>query len=54
MAYRGEASTYEVELTGGKVLRVSAANTDRGGRSYAAGAAVTLGWDAAAAIVLPP
>ena len=54
MADRGEASTYEIELPTGKMLRVSASNTDRRGRVYAPGEAVALGWDPAAAIVLPP
>jgi putrescine transport system ATP-binding protein len=54
MAYRGEASTYEIELASGKLLRVSVPNTARQRRDYAPGEAVTLGFAPAAAVVLPP
>ena len=53
-AYRGEASTYEVELAGGKLLRVTLTNTQRTIRPLAAGQAVTLAFEPAAAVVLPP
>jgi putrescine transport system ATP-binding protein len=53
-AYRGEASTYEVELEGGKVLRVTEVNAARRARPRAAGEAVTLAFAPAAAVVLAP
>jgi len=53
MAYRGEASTYEVELASGKTLRVSLSNTARQQALFAAGNAVTLGFAPASAVVLP-
>jgi putrescine transport system ATP-binding protein len=53
MAYRGEASTYEVELETGKVLRVTLANTERGSMATAhEGAAVSLAFARAAGVVL--
>jgi putrescine transport system ATP-binding protein len=53
-AYRGEASTYEVELAGGKLLRVTLTNTRRSAQPFAAGQAVALAFEPAAAVVLPP
>jgi putrescine transport system ATP-binding protein len=53
-AYRGEASTFEIELPTGKLLRVTLPNTAAQARPYALGEAVTLGWEPAAAVVLTP
>ncbi|MGO8915628.1 MAG: ABC transporter ATP-binding protein [Stellaceae bacterium] len=53
-AYRGEASTYEVELASGKVLRVTQVNAARQAQPYAAGETVSLAFAPAAAVVLPP
>ena len=53
MAYRGEASTYEVELASGKLLRVSQPNTARQAQAFAVGQAVALGFAPAACVVLP-
>jgi putrescine transport system ATP-binding protein len=53
VAYRGEASTFEVELASGKVLRVTLANTER--RRVPAvgeGDAASLAFAPAAAVVL--
>jgi putrescine transport system ATP-binding protein len=52
-AYRGEASTYEVELASGKLLRVTQVNLARRTQPYAAGESVSLGFAPAAAVVLP-
>jgi putrescine transport system ATP-binding protein len=54
IAYRGEASTLEVELSSGKWLRVSIANNARQPRSHAIGDRVAVGWDPAAGVVLTP
>ncbi|HXY98683.1 MAG TPA: ABC transporter ATP-binding protein [Stellaceae bacterium] len=54
VAYRGEASTYEVELASGRVLRVTQVNTAPRAQPYAAGDGVLLGFAPAAAVVLPP
>jgi putrescine transport system ATP-binding protein len=51
-AYRGEASTLEVELATGRVLRVSVANNARRREPHGLGDHVTLGWDPAAVVVL--
>jgi putrescine transport system ATP-binding protein len=51
-AYRGEASTYEVELASGKILRVTLPNTARRARPFALDQAVFLSWDPAAGVVL--
>ena len=48
-AYRGEASTYEVELASGKVLRVTQVNAARQAQPYAAGETVSLAFAPAAA-----
>jgi putrescine transport system ATP-binding protein len=53
-AYRGEASTYEVELASGKLLRVTLPNTGRRTEGYATGQGVMLAFAPAAAVVLPP
>ena len=53
-AYRGEASTYEVALAAGKLLRVTLPNTRRAMEPLAAGQAVTLAFEPGAAMVLPP
>jgi putrescine transport system ATP-binding protein len=53
-AYRGEASTYEVELASGKVLRVTLVNAVRRAQPLAAGDSVSLAFAPAAAVVLPP
>ncbi len=53
-AYRGEASTYEVELASGKVLRVTLVNTARRAPPFAVGDSVSLAFAPAAAVVLPP
>ncbi len=53
VAYRGEASTYEVTLAGGKVLRATLHNAGRRAASFAVGQTVWLSWDAAAPVVLP-
>ncbi len=53
-AYRGEASTYEVELAGGKLLRVTLVNAARRAPPYGAGEAVALAFAPAAAVVLAP
>jgi putrescine transport system ATP-binding protein len=53
MAYRGEASTYEVALETGKVLRVTVANTGRGSMATPhEGAAVSLAFAPGAGVVL--
>jgi putrescine transport system ATP-binding protein len=52
--YRGEASTYEIELVGGKLVRVTLPNTGRTAAAYAAGEGVTLAFPPEAAVVLPP
>jgi putrescine transport system ATP-binding protein len=51
-AYRGEASTLEVELATGTVLRVSVANNARRRETHGLGDRVTFGWDPAAVVVL--
>ena len=53
IAYRGEASDVEVEMAGGKIVRVTLANADRRERAaLAAGQPVALGWGRDAAVVL--
>lgn len=54
LAYRGEASTYEVELASGKLLRVTQVNAVRQAPAYAAGDSISLGFAPGAAVVLPP
>jgi ABC-type Fe3+/spermidine/putrescine transport system ATPase subunit len=51
-AYRGEASTLEVELATGRVLRASVANNARRVGTHELGDHVTVGWDPAAVVVL--
>ena len=52
VAYRGEASTLQIELATGKVVRVTLANSAAGAASLAAQAPVWLAWPAEAAVVL--
>ncbi len=52
IAYRGEASTYEVELATGKVLRVTLANTTARAQPVAVDQTVSLAWAPAAAVVV--
>jgi putrescine transport system ATP-binding protein len=52
VAYRGEASTFHVELPGGKLVRVTLPNRARGGTGIAAGSPVSLSWAADAGILL--
>ncbi len=52
-SYRGEVSTYEVELLGGKILRVTLPNTTRQERHFSAGDAVTLAFEPGCGVVLP-
>ena len=54
VAYRGEASTYEIDLAGGKVLRATLANSARHVQPFAVGQAIFLGWEPAAGVVLSP
>jgi putrescine transport system ATP-binding protein len=54
IAYRGEASTYEIELANGKRLRVTMPNTARRVPSFAAGQTVALSFEPGACVVLPP
>jgi putrescine transport system ATP-binding protein len=54
MAYRGEASSYEIELANGKRLRVTLPNTGPHTPTFALGQAVALGFEPAACSVLPP
>jgi putrescine transport system ATP-binding protein len=53
MSYRGEVSTYEVELAGGKIVRVTLPNVTREHRRVVAGDAVTLAFAPESAVVLP-
>ena len=53
-AYRGEASTYEVELASGKILRVTLPNSERHAPPFALDQPVFLSWDAGAGVVLEP
>jgi putrescine transport system ATP-binding protein len=52
VAFRGEASSCEVELPGGKMLRVTLPNAARAAPSLKAGDAVWLGFASSAAVVL--
>ena len=53
IAFRGEASTYLVEVAGGRVVRVTLPNAGPGtAPPPAVGAAVWLGWDAEAGVLL--
>ena len=51
-AYRGEASSFEVELATGRVLRITVANSARRPAALGVGDLVTLGWDPLAVMVL--
>jgi putrescine transport system ATP-binding protein len=52
IAYRGEASTYEIELAGGRLVRVTASNRERRPEGFVAGDAVFLSFEPGAARVL--
>jgi len=52
VSYRGEASTYRVALSTGKLVRVTLANKAREAGEFRAGARVFLSWRADAALVL--
>jgi len=52
IAYRGEASTYEIELATGKTLRATLSNTARGRAPHAVGETVALSWEPASGVVL--
>ena len=52
-AYRGEASTYEIELASGRLVRVTLPNATRLNQPLAAGQAVALSWAPAAGVLLP-
>jgi putrescine transport system ATP-binding protein len=53
VAYRGEASTYVIELPTGKVVRATLSNVARRITSvYGGGQAVTVAWGASAGVVL--
>jgi putrescine transport system ATP-binding protein len=53
VSYRGEASTYWIELAGGKLVRATLANHAAPGEGgWARGAAVHLLWSASAGVVL--
>ncbi len=52
VAYRGEASTYQVELGGGKIMRVSLPNAERRAAPFAVGQPVSLAFDPGAGVVL--
>jgi putrescine transport system ATP-binding protein len=53
VAYRGEASTYHVALSNGRLIRVTLSNTRRAAaREMAEGAPVWLGWDADSGVLL--
>jgi putrescine transport system ATP-binding protein len=55
LAYRGEATTYQIELAGGKLLRVTVPNSERAQRaSFALDEEVWLGFEPGAAVVLDP
>jgi putrescine transport system ATP-binding protein len=51
-AYRGDASTYEIELATGKILHAMVPNTQRHARPFAVGQSVGLAFAPDAAIVL--
>lgn len=53
IAYRGEASDFEIELSSGKVVRVTLANAEKRSRAaFAPGQSVTLGWAQDSGVVL--
>jgi hypothetical protein len=52
IAYRGEASTYEIELATGKTLRATLSNTARGRVPHAVGETVALSWEPPSGVVL--
>jgi len=52
IAYRGEASTYEVELATGKVLRATWPNIERRAPPFAVGETIRLGFEPGAGVVL--
>ena len=54
MAYLGDTRIYQIELAGGKVLKVTEANHSVGEAEFARGETVQLGWAASAGVVLPP
>lgn len=54
MAYRGEASVYELLLPSGKVMRVTLPNHERHARPFHQGAEVTLNFAPDAAVALLP
>jgi putrescine transport system ATP-binding protein len=53
LSYRGEVSTYVVELVGGKTVRVTLPNTTREQRRVSPGEAVSLAFEPGCAVVLP-
>jgi putrescine transport system ATP-binding protein len=54
IAYRGEASSYEVELTGGRTLRATLPNTKRRAPPFTIGQQVGLAFEPGACVVLGP
>lgn len=52
VAYRGEASTYEIALATGKIMRATLSNTERRAAPFAVGQSVALSWEPAACVVL--
>jgi putrescine transport system ATP-binding protein len=52
IAYRGDASTYEIELATGKILHAMAPNTERHARPFAVGQPVGLAFAPEAAVLL--
>ncbi len=54
IAYRGEASTIEIELARGKLLRATQPNTAREAPALTLGQPIAVAWDPASAVVLPP
>jgi putrescine transport system ATP-binding protein len=52
IAYRGEASSYEVELANGRMLRATLSNTARRAPPFAVGQLVEIAFDPAACMVL--
>jgi putrescine transport system ATP-binding protein len=54
IAYRGDASSYEIELATGRSLRATLPNTQRRAPSFAVGQAVGLTFDPGACIVFRP
>ena len=54
IAYRGEASSYEVELTSGRTLRATLPNTKRRAPPFTIGQQVGLAFEPGACVVLGP